>query len=97
MIGAFNAHEFKHFELLLIDGFESGKIYSFFRPKTETAKHVRLENSVECPDNEGILFKHITNFAGRAGGINHVINVLGDPINVGERTYYEAFVGGNGN
>ena len=64
-------------------------IYSFFRPKTAEAEKVRLENSVECPEHEGILIKHITNFVGRAGGINHVINGLGGPLEVNEREYFK--------
>lgn len=68
-------------------------IYSFFRPKDAVAAKVRLENSVECPDRPGIRFHHITNFSSRSGGINHVINGMGEPLEVGQTRFFEGFQG----
>ncbi len=74
-------------------------IYSFFKKElqigTKGTNEVRLENSVEAPCNPGIKFTHIVNFAGLNGGINHVINGLGDSTDVGEHTQFDGFTGTN--
>jgi len=69
-------------------------IYSFFTGELTISNNVRLENAMEVPDNEGILIKHISTFAGRHGGINHVINGLGSATNTGELKHLDGFKGG---
>ncbi len=65
-------------------------IYSFFQGEA-AANGVRLENSVEVPDNPGIEISHIVNFAGLNGGINHVVNGLGPATDVGELTLFDGY------
>ncbi len=65
-------------------------IYSFFQGEA-VANDVRLENSVEVPDNPGIEIRHIVNFAGLNGGINHVVNGLGPATDVGELTLFDGY------
>ncbi|OZV68167.1 adenylyl cyclase [Winogradskyella aurantia] len=68
-------------------------IYSFFRGEPTVSNNVRLENAVEVPDHSGIEITHISTFAGRNGGINHVINGLGGSTNSGELKHYDGFKG----
>lgn len=65
-------------------------IYSFFQGEA-AANGVRLENSIEVPDNPGIEILHIVNFAGLNGGINHVVNGLGPATDVGELTLFDGY------
>lgn len=73
-------------------------VYSFFKVEDQVdtvgTNDVRLDNSIEVPDTSGIEIIHMVNFAGLNGGINHVINGLGDSTDVGEHTMYEKFIGG---
>ena len=73
-------------------------IYSFFKTElqigTTGTNGVRLENSAEVPANPGIRITHMVNFAGLNGGINHVINGLGGPTEVGELTQFDGLNGG---
>lgn len=64
-------------------------IYSFFRGEEAEKNSVRLENAMEVPERQGIRITHITVFAGRLGGINHVINGMGPATNVGELNYFD--------
>jgi len=66
-------------------------IYSFFRQKDVKASDIRLENSIECPEPAQVSFTHITNFAGRFGGINHVINGEGPALQPNQRVYFEQY------
>lgn len=68
-------------------------IYSFFRGEPTISNNVRLENAMEVPDHLGIEIIHISTFAGRHGGINHVINGLGGATNSGELKHYDGFKG----
>ena len=72
-------------------------IYSFFKVEdqvdTEGTNAVRLDNSIESPSAPGIKFTHMVNFAGLNGGINHIINGLGDSTDVGELSKLESFHG----
>ncbi|WP_242093594.1 hypothetical protein [Aestuariivivens sediminicola] len=68
-------------------------IYSFFSGKSTISNKVRLENAMEVPDHSGIEIKHISTFAGRYGGINHVINGLGPSTEVGELKLFDGFKG----
>ena len=68
-------------------------IYSFFRGEPTVSNNVRLENSMEVPNNPGISISHIANFAGLNGGINHVINGEGPATEVGELNLYSGFEG----
>ncbi|WP_203057164.1 coagulation factor 5/8 type domain-containing protein [Robertkochia sediminum] len=68
-------------------------IYSFFKGEPEVSKEVRLENAMEVPDHPGITIHHISTFAGRNGGINHVINGLGPCTEPGELKHYDRFKG----
>jgi hypothetical protein len=66
-------------------------IYSFFRGE-ETAKNsVRLENAMEVPDRPGIRITRISVFAGRLGGINHVINGLGPETSAGTLNFFDGW------
>ncbi|MBS3746841.1 MAG: hypothetical protein KGY49_07295 [Wenzhouxiangellaceae bacterium] len=65
-------------------------IYSFFQGEA-AANGVRLENSIEVPDNPGVEIIHIANFAGLNGGINHVVNGLGPATDVGELTLFDGY------
>jgi len=69
-------------------------IYSFFTGELTIANNVRLENAMEVPDNQGILIKHISTFAGRHGGINHTLNGIGDSTNSGELKLVDGNRGG---
>ncbi|WP_232305484.1 adenylyl cyclase [Gilvimarinus polysaccharolyticus] len=68
-------------------------IYSFFRGEPTVSNNVRLENSMETPNKSGIAIRHVANFAGLNGGINHVINGEGPATEVGELTLYTGFEG----
>ena len=68
-------------------------IYSFFSGKETVANKVRLENAMEVPDNPGILIEHIATFAGRDGGMNHVINGLGPKTESLQLELYDGFKG----
>jgi hypothetical protein len=74
-------------------------IYSFFKTEKQInpsgTNDVRLENSIECPEQPGVIFTHIVNFAGLNGGINHVINGQGSSTEVRELTMFERFQGGS--
>lgn len=69
-------------------------VYSFFRGEATVDNNVRLENSVETPDNPGISIRHVVNFSGLNGGINHVINGQGPATEVGQLNLYSGFEGG---
>jgi len=64
-------------------------IYSFFRGHETEKNGVRLENAMEVPEEPGIRITHITLFAGRLGGINHVINGMGPATDVGELNFFD--------
>ena len=68
-------------------------IYSFFSGKETVANKVRLENAMEVPNNPGILIEHIATFAGRDGGMNHVINGMGAKTESLQLQLYEGFKG----
>ncbi|WP_199287192.1 coagulation factor 5/8 type domain-containing protein [Robertkochia marina] len=68
-------------------------IYSFFKGEPAVSKNVRLENAIEVPDHSGISIHHISTFAGRNGGINHIINGLGPRTEPGELKHYDGFNG----
>ncbi len=68
-------------------------IYSFFKGELTISNNVRLENAMEVPNNPGILITHISTFAGRNGGINHIINGLGESTESGELKHYDGFKG----
>ncbi|MEP7706100.1 hypothetical protein [Paraglaciecola sp. 25GB23A] len=68
-------------------------IYSFFSGEPTVSNNVRLENAMEVPDNSGIVITHISTFAGLNGGINHSINGLGSPTEVGDLKHYDKFEG----
>ena len=52
---------------------------------------VRLENAMEVPDKSGIRVIHISTFAGREGGINHVINGTGPATNPNELNLFDGW------
>jgi hypothetical protein len=64
-------------------------IYSFFRGQETEKNNIRLENAMEAPERPGIRITHITVFAGRLGGINHVINGMGPATNAGELNFFD--------
>lgn len=66
-------------------------IYSFFRGEETTKNNVRLENAMEVPDKPGIRVVHISTFAGRVGGINHVINGTGPTTNPDELNLFDGW------
>lgn len=66
-------------------------IYSFFRGEETARNKVRLENAMEVPDKPGIRVVHISTFAGRVGGINHVINGTGPATNSGELQLFDGW------
>lgn len=68
-------------------------IYSFFSGEPTVSNNVRLENAMEVPNHSGIEIRHISTFAGRNGGINHIINGLGESTNSGELKHYDRFQG----
>ncbi|MDP5093429.1 MAG: coagulation factor 5/8 type domain-containing protein [Polaribacter sp.] len=68
-------------------------IYSFFRGEPTISNNVRLENAIEVPNHSGIEIIHISTFAGRHGGINHIINGLGEATNSGELKHYDRYKG----
>jgi hypothetical protein len=68
-------------------------IYSFFRGEPTVSNKVRLENAIEVPNHSGIEIRHISTFAGRNGGINHIINGLGEATNSGELKHYDGYKG----
>lgn len=64
-------------------------IYSFFHVRQEKDPGIRITSAVEAPDRDGISITHVTTFAGRSGGIDHPINLLGEATNVGEVGFYD--------
>ena len=68
-------------------------IYSFFNAKSSITNNVRLENAMEVPNYPGIVITHISTFAGRNGGINHLINGMGPNTESGELKHFEGFKG----
>ncbi len=68
-------------------------IYSFFSGEPTVSNNVRLENSMEVPNNSGILIKHISTFSGLNGGINHSINGLGPATEINKLKQYDGFKG----
>ena len=64
-------------------------IYSFFRGEETERNNVRLENAMEAPEKPGIQITHISAFAGRLGGMNHILNGKGPATNVGELNLYD--------
>ena len=59
-------------------------IYSFFHEREQKDFGTRITSAVEAPDRDGISITHVTTFAGRSGGIDHPINLLGEATNVGD-------------
>ena len=68
-------------------------IYSFFSGQPTVSNNVRLENAMEVPNNEGIAITHISTFAGRQGGMNHIINGLGPNTDSLQLKHYDGFIG----
>ncbi|MFN1834918.1 adenylyl cyclase [Balneola sp. MJW-20] len=66
-------------------------IYSFFRGEETERNNVRLENAMEVPEKDGIHVTHIAIFAGRLGGINHILNGLGPSTNTGELNLFDGW------
>ena len=64
-------------------------IYSFFRGQQQEDPGTRITSAVEAPDREGINITHVTTFAGRFGGIDHPINLLGEATNVEEVRFFD--------
>ena len=64
-------------------------IYSFFHPHQQNDPGIRITSAVEAPDRDGISITHVTTFAGRSGGIDHPINLLGEATNVGEVRFFD--------
>lgn len=64
-------------------------IYSFFRGEETTRNNVRLDNAMEAPVGAGIRITHIITYAGRAGGINHVINGTGPSTDGGKMRLFD--------
>jgi hypothetical protein len=64
-------------------------IYSFFRGEETKKNNVRLENAMEAPEKPGIQITHISAFAGRLGGMNHIFNGKGPATNIGELNLYD--------
>ena len=48
---------------------------------------------MEVPNYPGIVITHISTFAGRNGGINHLINGMGPNTESGELKHFEGFKG----
>ncbi len=66
-------------------------IYSFFRGEETEKNNVRLENAMEVPEKPGIQITHISVFAGRLGGINHILNGRGPATNTGEWNIFDGW------
>jgi hypothetical protein len=66
-------------------------IYSFFRGEENLRNNVRLENAMEVPEKPGIRITHISTFAGRQGGINHVLNGKGPATNSGKVNFFDGW------
>lgn len=66
-------------------------IYSFFRGEETSKNKVRLENAMEVPEKHGIQITHISTFAGRLGGINHVLNGRGPATNEGQLNLFDGW------
>ena len=66
-------------------------IYSFFRGEETEKNNVRLENAMEVPEKPGIQITHISTFAGRLGGMNHILNGKGPATNIGELNLYDGW------
>lgn len=66
-------------------------IYSFFRGEETEKNNVRLENAMEAPEKPGIKITHISAFAGRLGGMNHILNGKGPATNIGELNLYNGW------
>jgi hypothetical protein len=64
-------------------------IYSFFGVREDEDPGVRLQSAIECPDNPGIRFTHVSTFAGWHGGMNFPLNELGEPTNVQELKFFD--------
>ncbi len=52
---------------------------------------MRLENAMEVPEKPGIQITHISTFAGRLGGMNHILNGKGPATNIGELNLYDGW------
>jgi hypothetical protein len=64
-------------------------IYSFFLAHQQKDPGIRITSAVEAPAGDGIRITHVTTFAGRFGGIDHPINLLGEATNVGEVGFFD--------
>lgn len=66
-------------------------IYSFFRGEETRRNNVRLENAMEIPEKPSIHITHISVYAGRLGGINHILNGRGPATNEGELNLFDGW------
>ncbi len=64
-------------------------IYSFFGVRQSRDPGVRLASAIESPDAPGVRFTHVTTFAGGYGGIDHPLNSLGEPTEVGQVRFFD--------
>ena len=64
-------------------------IYSFFGVHQQRDPKARVTSAIEAPDREGVNITHVTTFAGRSGGIDHPINLLGEATNVEEVKFFD--------
>ena len=64
-------------------------IYSFFGVHQQKDPGARVTSAVEAPDRDGIHITHVTTFAGRFGGIDHPVNLLGEATNVDDVKFFD--------
>ncbi len=64
-------------------------IYSFFGVHQQRDPKARITSAIEAPDREGVHITHVTTFAGRFGGIDHPVNLLGEATNVEESKFFD--------
>ncbi len=64
-------------------------IYSFFGVHQQRDPKARVTSAIEAPDRDGVNITHVTTFAGRFGGIDHPVNLLGEATNVEEVKFFD--------
>ena len=64
-------------------------IYSFFGVHQQRDPKARVTSAIEAPDRDGVSITHVTTFAGRFGGIDHPVNLLGEATNVEEVKFFD--------